>query len=90
MTTPTRRSREDTARLGDEMYERDVKARVEADHDGEYVAIDVDSGDYTIADTSHAAAKRLRERRPDADIWSLRIGYGVLRHFGGSSPRRTG
>ncbi len=44
--TPARRRRpkEETARLGDEIYRRDVKAQVEADRDGEYVAIDVDSG----------------------------------------------
>ncbi len=41
---------EETARLGDEIYERDIRRRVEADHHGEVVAIDVDSGDYAIAE----------------------------------------
>lgn len=91
MTTPTRRSREETARLGEEIYERGIRSQVEADHFGEVVAIDVDSGDYAIGDMVVTAAKRLRERRPGAaDVWSVRVGYRTLRHFGGGSMRRTG
>lgn len=59
-TTPPRRPREETARLGDEIYERDIRPQVEADHHGEYVAIDVDSGGWAISDDLRAAAKRLR------------------------------
>ncbi len=84
-----RRSPEETGRLGDEIYERDIRPKVETAHFGEIVAIDVESGDYAIGDSVIAAAKRLRERCPDADVWSLRVGHGVLRHFGGGSLRRT-
>ena len=89
MTTPTRRSREETARLGEEIYERDIGPKVEATHLGEVIAIDVDSGDYAIADTARSAAKHLREQRPDAGVWLMRIGYETLRSFGGGSRRRT-
>ena len=87
MTTPVRRSAEETGRLGDEIYQRDIRPRVEEAYHGKIVAIDVDSGDYAIAETATAASDRLRERRPDADTWCLRVGYGVLRHFGGRSLR---
>ena len=91
MTRPIRRPREETARLGEEIYERDIRPQVEADHFGEVVAIDVDSGDYAIGDMVVTAAKRLRERRPDAaDVWAVRVGYRTLRSFGGGSMRRTG
>ena len=86
---PVRRSAEEAGRLGDAIYERDIRHLVEADHFGEYVAIDVDSGDYVIDDVALTAAECLLERRPGADIWCLRIGYGVLRHFGGRSSRRV-
>ena len=39
-----RRPRQETARLGKEIYERDIRGQVEVDHHGEIVAIDVDSG----------------------------------------------
>ena len=80
----------ETARLGDEIYERDIRPRIETDHHGEYVAIDVDSGSWAVADTLPAAAKRLRERSPDAhDVWSLRVGFRALHHFGGRPLRRA-
>ncbi len=88
-TTLPRRPREETARLGDEIYERDIRAQVEGDHHGRVIAIDIDSGDYAIADTASGAAKHLREQHPDADIWLMRVGYRTLRHFGGSSLRRA-
>ncbi len=86
---PTR-PKEETARLGKEIYERDIRPQVEPDHRGRVVAIDVDSGEYAIADTASVAAKRLRAQRPDAGVWLMRVGYRTLRHFGGSSLRRAG
>ena len=86
---PTR-PKEETARLGKEIYERDIRPQVEPDHRGRVVAIDVDSGEYAIADTASVAAKRLRAQRPDAGVWLMRVGYRTLRHFGGSSLRGAG
>ena len=34
--------------MGKEIYERDIRPQVEADHDGEVVAIDVESGSWAI------------------------------------------
>jgi hypothetical protein len=90
VTTPTHRTVEETASLGDEIYERDIRPQVEPEHVGEVIAIDVDSGDYALADSASAAAKRLRERRPDAQVWLMRVGYETLRSFGGGSRRRAG
>ena len=89
-TAPTRRPTEDTARLGDEIYERNIRPLVEADHHGEVVAIDVDSGSWAIGDNVIAATDRLRTQRPDAvDVWLLRVGYRALHHFGGRPVRRA-
>ena len=53
-----RRPRDETARLGKEIYQRNIRWQVEADHHGEYVAIDVDTGDWAIADSEIVAAGR--------------------------------
>ena len=90
MTTPTQRTVEETASLGDQIYERDIRPHVEPGHVGEVIAIDVDSGDYALADSASDAAKRLRERRPEAQVWLMRVGYETLRSFGGGSRRRAG
>lgn len=84
MKAATRRTREDTARLGDEIYEKSIRQVVEADNEGDYVAIDVDSGDHAIADTVLIAAERLREKRPGAtNVCLLRIGHRTLGRIGG-------
>ena len=82
---PTR-PKEEIARLGDEIYERNVRGQVEADHQGEIVSIDVNSGSWAIGDNILEAVDRLRAQRPEAiDVWSLRIGYGAVHKFGGGS-----
>ena len=86
---PTRPN-DEIARLGDEIYERDIRPQVEADHDGEIVAIDVDSGHWAIGDNVIAATDRLRAQHPDAvDVWLLRVGYRALHHFGGRPLRKA-
>ena len=84
-------SAEEVARLGKEIYERDIRRQVETDHHGEIVSIDVNSGSWAIGDTVIAATNRLRTQHPDtADVWSERVGHRALRSFGASSPWRTG
>ena len=89
MATSTRRPREETARLGNEIYKRDIRRLVESDHHGKIVSIDVDSGDYAIGGSVVAAAGELRARRPDAHVWSVRVGYSALHHFGGRPLRSS-
>ena len=86
----THRTVEETERFGEEIYERKIRPKVEATHHGKIVAIDVDSGDYAIADTGLAAADALRKRRPALDVWVVRVGYPTLRTFGGNSQQRKG
>lgn len=87
LAIPVRRPAEETARLGDRIYERDIRQRVEAIHHGEIIAIDVDSGNYVIADDVIAASEGLRAQRPNADVWLIRIGYRALGSFGGHPLR---
>ena len=88
--TTARRPAEETARLGDEIYERDIRSRVEDTHDGAFVAIDVESGRWVIADSELAAADSLRAEEPDAiNVWLLRVGYRAVASIGGGAPRRS-
>ena len=89
MTTPIRKPREETTRLGEEIYERDIRQQVEPDPVGEFAAIDVDSGDYALASTTRAAADILREKRPDAHVRMVRVGYRTAHSFGGRLRRIT-
>lgn len=81
--------RDESARLGKEVYERDIRRLVEAGHHGEVVAIDVDSGSYALGKNAIAASESLRRHYPDAQIWLMRVGHRTLNRFGGGSLRRT-
>ena len=86
---PTR-PRDEIARLGDEIYERDIRPQVEADHSGEIVSIDVDTGAWAIGEDLLAVTDRLRAQRPEAvNVWSLRVGERAVYTFGGSSMRSS-
>ena len=80
---------EETVRIGREIYERDIRRVVEADHHGDIVAIDVDSGDWVVADGEIDAVDRLREVHPGAvNVLCERVGYRALRSFGAGNLRR--
>ena len=86
-----RRPRQEAVRLGKETYQRDILPQAQADHFGEYVAIDVDSGNWAVADNENSALERLRGLCPDAiNILMERVGYRALRSFGAGPLRRTG
>ena len=88
--TITRRPADETARLGDEIYERDIRSRVEDTHDGAFVAIDVETGRWAMGDSELSAADRLRTLEPAAiDVWLLRVGYRVVASIGGGAPQRA-
>ena len=73
------------ARLGREIYRRDILPKVKDDHFGEYVAVDAATGEWEIAETEWDAVDSLRERCPDAvDVFCKRVGYRALVSFGGS------
>ena len=76
---------EDLARLGNEIYEREILPRIEADHRGDYVVIDVESGNFEVDSEELAASDRLLARIPNAQVWLKRVGYPYVRRFG---PRR--
>jgi hypothetical protein len=80
---------EETARRGDELYEREVRARVEAGNHGKVVAIDIETGAYALDENALASAKRLRVQHPDAEIWFVRVGHRALHRIGSRlAPKR--
>lgn len=81
-----RYTKEEHARRGAELYERQVRPQVEAGNHGKIVALDVDSGNFEVAADTLTAADRLLARCPDAQIWFTRVGYRGVHRFG---PRAT-
>ena len=77
-----RYSKAEFARRGDEIYERDIRARLEATDDGKFVVVDIETGDYETDSDELVASDRLLARRPDAQIWTRRVGSKYARRFG--------
>ncbi len=82
---PAAYSAEEVASRGDEIYETQIRSRIEADHRGEIVAIDIESGAFVIDKTALTAAERLLAQNPSAEIWCVRVGHRALHHVGARS-----
>jgi hypothetical protein len=86
MTTPAY-PKDEHARRGADVYDRQVRSQVEAGNHGRVVALDVDTGAFEVADDTLTAANRLLARHPAAQIWCVRVGHDAVHRFG---PRVRG
>jgi hypothetical protein len=77
-----RYSKEEFARRGDEIYEREIRSRVKTSDEGKFVVIDIDTGAYEIGKDELAASDRLLARHSDAQLWVRRVGSHYARRFG--------
>ena len=77
-----RYSKEEHARRGNEIYQRQVRPRVERGNKGKIVAIDIETGAFELAEDTLTASERLLTRYPDAQTWFVRIGYRAVHRFG--------
>ncbi|WP_204154322.1 hypothetical protein [Leptolyngbya sp. CCY15150] len=80
-----RYSKEELAQRGQQLYESHIRQQVEAGNDGKIVAIDIETGNFEVADTILPATRQLFDRNPDAQPWVIRIGHRAVYHFGARS-----
>ena len=78
-----RYGKEEFARRGQDVFERDVRPHMQPDDDGKFVAIDIDSGSYEIDEDDFIATERLLRRQPQARIWLARAGHPAAYRVGG-------
>ncbi|HKB05579.1 MAG TPA: hypothetical protein VKD90_25365, partial [Gemmataceae bacterium] len=71
-TPRPRLGKEEFARRGDAIYDRDVRPAVEPGRDGQFVAIDIETGAYEVDPDEQVASDRLLARAPGAQIWLRR------------------
>ena len=84
-----RYSKEEFAQRGDLIYQTQIRPQVEASNHGKIVAIDIETGDFEIANSTILAADKLYERKPDAQPWVIRIGHRAVFRFGSRSQRKS-
>jgi hypothetical protein len=90
MADPKRRySKEEFARRGDAIYEKEVRPQIKAADEGKFAAIDIESGEFVIDADELRAGNKLRKRIPDAQIWMVRVGHRAVHRIGGGLRRET-
>ena len=60
-----------------EIYETELREKLESEHHGKLVFIDIKSHDYEIEDEHSGAWVHLTDRHPDAVCYAYRIGYPI-------------
>lgn len=75
-------TKEEIVRLGREIYEREIREKVEPEHDGEFVVVDVESGYYEVSKSDVEASDRILRRNPDALLYFLRVGHPAAYRIG--------
>ena len=63
------------ATLGRRMYEERIRELVDPAHYGKFCVIDLETGDFEVDKRHILAARKLRERRPGALIFGIRVGF---------------
>lgn len=70
-----RYSLEEIGRIGEEVYHRDIRPYVMPQHKGEFLVLDIETGDYEMGTDDLQTEKRLLARRPDGVLYGVRVGY---------------
>ncbi|MDE0481499.1 MAG: hypothetical protein OXI67_02855 [Candidatus Poribacteria bacterium] len=60
---------------GKEIYQQQIRDKVELKHKGKFLSVDIETGDYEIDTDDLSPTMRLLAKRPDAVVFSLRIGF---------------
>jgi len=80
-----RYSKEEFARRGDAIYEKEILPKLTAKDHGRFLAIDIESGEYEIAAYEMKAGNKLRAHLPEAQICMVRVGHPATHRFSGQT-----
>jgi len=78
-------TREEVATRGEEIYEQEIRPKLESQSQGQYLVLDIETGEYEINQDDLVATKRAMAKRPGAILYGLRIGYPAAYRLGGFS-----
>jgi hypothetical protein len=74
---------DEIARRGQEIYEREIRTKVEADNKGKLLVINIETGEYEMDADDIVAAKRAKARFGEAELFTMRVGYPAAYRLGG-------
>ena len=74
---------EEIADLGEKIYRDKIRPTLTEADIGKFVHVDTNSGEYEIDDDDISGEDKLRQRVPNAKIYTLRVGYSAAYFMGG-------
>ena len=77
---------EEQKRMGENIYDAQIRHLIAPEDEAKFVLVDVLTGDYEVAARSVEARIKLRQRRPEAVIHTMRRHKTYVIHL--RSPRR--
>ena len=75
---------------GKAFYAKHLKTLLEPQHEGQFLAIEPDSGRYFLGPTSVAALDAARAAIPERLFYLMRVGYGAAFTIGSGVGRNLG
>ena len=82
-------STKEIATRGREIYETQLRDKVEPGNIGKFLVIDIETGEYEIDENHLSASLRAYHKKPEGARFGMRIGYRTSGTLGGKRPRRT-
>jgi hypothetical protein len=74
---------EEIVQRAQEIYEREIRPKVEASNKGKLLVINVETGEYEMDANDAAALERAKARFPNAERFALRVGFPTAYRLGG-------
>ena len=84
-----RYSKEEFAKRAEDIFEKEIRSKMQGHNPRHFLAIDIETGAYEIDASEMAACDRLEARIPDAQIWLRRVGSRFARRFGRGKATRA-
>jgi hypothetical protein len=75
---------DDLVALGKKFYEEKLKAKLEPEHNGEFVAIEPYLGKYTVDKDEMRVILKAKKEMPDKIFCLLRVGFEFTHKIGGT------
>jgi hypothetical protein len=81
---------EEVAQRAKDFYENGIRQEVEhGDNIGKMIVINAETGEYGIDESGVESILMLKQKNPNARLFTMRIGYDVAVSFGSASMERT-
>lgn len=74
---------EEVSARGEKIYQERIRAKVEVEHKGKFLVVDIETGAYEIDRDDLLATKRALAKRPQSVLYGLRIAHPTAYQLGG-------